>query len=171
MRICDVPRKEHPLRQVGRSPRDRRHGRGRACRAPRGRRSRRFTRWSDPPREGPRLSRPNWERRRLGGATGPPGILPVIGVAGVSPAIGTTGVPPAVKATPKNACDYGAEQSHPSGRSRATSLIRICYVPRKEHRFAATGGAALITPLGEAALSPLHSVGRSTTGGATLVAA
>ena len=36
MRICDVPRKEHPLRQVGRSPRDRRHGRGRACRAPRG---------------------------------------------------------------------------------------------------------------------------------------
>ena len=94
MRICDVPRKEHPLRQVGRSPRDRRHGMGRACRAPRGRRSRRFTRWSDPPREGPRLSRPNWERRRLGGATGPPGILPVIGVAGVSPATGTTGVPP-----------------------------------------------------------------------------
>ena len=99
MRICDVPRKEHPLRQVGRSPRDRRHGRGRACRAPRGRRSRRFTRWSDPPREGPRLSRPNWERRHLDGATGPPGILPFIGVAGVSPANGTTGVPPAVKAT------------------------------------------------------------------------
>ena len=45
------------------------------------------------------MSRPNWERRHLGGETGPPVISPFIGVAGVSPATGTTGVPPVVKGT------------------------------------------------------------------------
>ena len=45
------------------------------------------------------MSRPNWERRHLGGETGPPGISPFIGVADVSPATGTTGVPPVVKGT------------------------------------------------------------------------
>jgi len=41
----------------------------------------------------------DWERRHLGGATGPPGISPFIGVADVPPATGTTGVPPVVKGT------------------------------------------------------------------------
>ena len=73
--------------------------------------------------------RPNWERRHLGGATG------------------TTGVPPVVKGTkqnhPKPACDYGAEQSRPSGRSRAIILRQSLHVLQLSFPF-----SILTTPLG-----------------------
>ena len=67
------------------------------------------------------MSRPNWERHHLGGATGTTGTSPFIGVAGVSPATGPTGILPVVE---------GANQTTPNPRA---ITVRNNHTPRADH--------------------------------------